>query len=130
MQALENFLETWNKRDEPTQSPLVNSNSKIYNNLHVVLSKSARDNKTVRINYIESKRRRKGEMKKFLRWLTTQADKGGFNLSMAVQPINRHYEESVPKEKLKETAEGVGFTERFEYPDGLGYEMIRVALAK
>lgn len=127
MQAIEKFLAAWDTRDAPVSSPLVSQNSKIYNNLHVVLSKSGRDNKTVRINYIESKRRRKGEMKKFLKWIAAQADKGGFNLSMAVQPINRHYEESVPKEKLKETAVGVGFTERFEYPDGLGYEMVRVA---
>lgn len=125
MQAIDTFLETWNKRDKPSEGPLTNTQSRKYNNLNVVLSQSARNGRTVRINHIVSNKKRKGEMKKFLRWMAAQADKGGFDLTMAAQPIIRHYEDGVPKEKLKETAESFGFEERFEYPDGLGYEMIR-----
>lgn len=130
MQAIDTFLATWDKRDKPTENPMTNPKSRKYNNLNVVLSKSARNGATVRINHIVSNKKRKGEMKKFLRWMATQADKGGFELTMAAQPISRHYEDSVPKEKLKETAESFGFVERFEYPDGLGYEMIRYPAVK
>lgn len=130
MKAIDTFLETWNKRDEPAASPLTNQISRKYNNLNVVLSKSARNNNTIRINYIVSNKRRKGEMKKFLRWMATQADKGDFEVTMAAQPVNRHYEDGVSKEKLKEVAESFGFEEKFEYPDGLGHEMIRYPAVK
>ena len=131
MQSIENFLEIWNKRDlAQTRSLLANSKARVYNNLNVTLTKSASNDYTVRINYIESIKRRKGEMKKFLQWLIAQADKGGFNLSMAVQPAGRHYEDTPSKEKLKEITERFGFTVRFEYPDGLGYEMMRSSIIK
>ena len=64
-------------------------------------------------------------MKKFLNWITEQATKEKFDLSMAVQPCNAHYEDSISKEKLKEVAIRYGFKVKFEYPDGLGYEMVR-----
>ena len=130
MQAIDTFLETWNKREAPAESPLTNTNSRKYNGLDVVLSQSARNGRTVRINHIVSNKRRKGELKKFLRWIVAQADKGDFDLTMAAQPINRHYEDGISKDKLKETAEKVGFEMRFEYPDELGYEMIRHPAAK
>ena len=79
----------------------------------------------MRINYIKSLSRQNGELKTFLQWITEKATKGKFNLSMAVQPCNSHYEEAVPKEKLKEVAERYGFAMKFEYPDQLGYEMVR-----
>lgn len=122
MENITNFMNTWNERDS---SESFNTRSKIFNKLDVELSKSGRDDCTVRINYIQSRKRRKGELKKFLTWITKLADANEFTLTMAAQPCGRHYEDTPKKEKLKEIIERYGFTVRFEYPDGNGYEMVR-----
>ena len=122
MKMINDFMNIWNKRDKTETGA---TRSKIFNNLEVELSKSGRDDYTIRINHILSKKRQKGELKKFLSWITTQADTNKFVLSMAVQPCGRHYEDVPKKEKLKEISEKYGFVEKFEYPDGAGYEMTR-----
>lgn len=122
MENITTFINEWNKRDK---SEFGSTRSKTFNKLDVEISKSGRDDYTVRINYIQSNKRRKGELKKFLSWITKQADAGEFNLTMAAQPCGRHYEDVPKKEKLKEISEKYGFTVRFEYPDGNGYEMVR-----
>ena len=125
MTTVDTFLNSWGQNSKPEQSPLVNPRARVFNNLHVELSKSGRDENTVRINHIKSFKRQSGELKKFLQWITNEATKNKFVLSMAVQPCNNHYEEPVPKEKLKEVARRYGFEVHFEYPDGRGYEMRR-----
>ena len=125
MKTINDFMDTWNKRDNTETD---DSHSKIFNKLEVELSKSGRNDYTIRINYITSKTRRKGELKKFLSWITKQADLNKFDLSMAAQPCGRHYEDLPKKEKLKEITEKYGFVEKFEYPDGIGYEMTRAYL--
>lgn len=125
MTTVDTFLSAWGQKEKPEQSPLVNPRAHIFNNLLVELSKSARDDNTVRINHIKSLKRQSGELKKFLQWITAEASKNKFTLTMAVQPCTSHFEESVPKEKLKEVARRYGFEVRFEYPDKLGYEMYK-----
>ena len=66
-------------------------------------------------------------MKKFLKWITKEADNGGFNLTMAAQSTSRHFEDSPSKDKLKTVLEKFGFNSNFEYPDKKGYEMERVS---
>jgi hypothetical protein len=118
------FFIEWERMTTPTESALLNKTARRFNDMHVVLSRSGRDN-TVRINYMKSTRKKSGEMKKFLKWITAQATANEFALSMAVQPCSSHYEEAVSKEKLREVATRYGFVVQHEYPDSVGYEMRR-----
>lgn len=119
MQSIDNFMTEWSKREAASS----NLRAKIYNGLHIEISRSSRNNSTIRINHIRTTNPKKGELKKFLKWITTQATKGQFNLSMAVQSTGRHFEDTPPKDKLKSIAESFKFSVRYEYPDKIGYEM-------
>ncbi len=60
-----------------------------------------------------------------MKWITNLANKHELTLTMAAQPTGRYDEDKPNKNKLKEITEGYGFKLKYEYPDGLGYEMIR-----
>lgn len=121
MISTDTFLSEWNKRENSETR-----HSKLFNDdLEAQLSKSGVGDHMIRINHIKSLKHKKGNLKRFLKWITDHADKNEFSLSIAVQPTGR-YDEDVPKkDKLKEVVGRYGFKLKFEYPDGLGYEMIR-----
>jgi len=122
MQSIDTFMADWSSRQD---APAHTSRAKIYEHLLVELTKSARDNKTVRINHIKSTYNRSGDLRTFLKWITGEADQKSFSLTMAVQPSGRHFEDAPNKDKLKTVAEKYGFRVKFEYPDNQGYEMER-----
>lgn len=124
MKSTEAFLNEWNNNSKIIDSDK-SGNTRGFSNLMVQLSKSASDDYTMRINYIKSTKRKKGELKKFMTWITNLADKNELTLIMAAQPFGRYDEDKPNKHKLKEITERYGFELKYEYPDELGYEMAR-----
>lgn len=120
--SIDTFLEQWSN----STVEIPNSSTRLYNEiLEVQLTKSGRD-LTVRLNSLKSRKQKKGHSNKFLKWLTREADKNHFILSVCVQPWGYSFESSPSKEDLKKWFARNGFTVKWEYPNKQGYEMERM----
>lgn len=123
MSNTEKFLKDWNKFAPSTG---FNKRAKMFDNaLEIELSKSGRDNNTIRINSIRSLSSGSRKLGKFMNWITKKADSGGFQLSLAAQPFGWNREEIPSKDKIKFYMERFNFRVKYEYPDEEGYEMAR-----
>jgi hypothetical protein len=123
MSKLEKFLEDWRSF---TPSTGLNKRAKLFDGvLEIELSKSGRDDNTIRVNSIHSLSSGSRKLGKFMNWLTKKADSGGFQLSLAAQPFGWNREELPSKDKIKFYMERFNFQVKYEYPDEEGYEMVR-----
>lgn len=123
MSKLEKFLEDWRSF---TPSTGLNKRAKLFDGvLEIELSKSGRDDNTIRVNSIRSLSSGSRKLGKFMNWLTKKADSGGFQLSLAAQPFGWNREELPSKDKIKFYMERFNFQVKYEYPDEEGYEMVR-----
>jgi hypothetical protein len=119
--ATDKFLTDWaNNTEQSTTHP----HRRVFMGCEIVLQESGRSN-TVRLSALRAQEPRKGAGTKFLKWLGKQADKHGFDLTMAAQPWGHSFEPLPSKEKVLEIARKTGFEIQWQYPDQQGWEMVR-----
>lgn len=118
MSSIDIFLTNWANMSEEKPSTLI----RLYNDLEVTLTKSGREN-TVRLNSLKSKDQKKGNATKFIKWLTKEARKGDFDITLCAQSWGYSFEDLPKKGKIKEWLLNLGFTVKWEYPEESGYEM-------
>lgn len=116
--SIDIFLANWVNMSEKQPD----TSTRLYNDLEVTLSKSGRDN-TVHLNALKSRDQKKGKATKFIKWLTKEARKGDFDITLCAQPWGHNFEDTPKKERVRDWLLGLGFTVKWEYPDEEGYEM-------
>lgn len=122
MDKINNFLNSWNNISQPIEN---NSRLRKYGNLDIEISRSFRYN-VVRVNSLKSNKWRNGEATAFIKWLCKQSDKHGFLITLAAQPFGIYNKPAPNTSQLVSWFKKHSFTERYEYPENAGTEMIRV----
>lgn len=122
MDNIDNFFNSWNNISQPIEN---NSRLRKYGNLDIEISRSFRYN-VIRVNSLKSNKRRNGEATAFVKWLCKQSDKHGFLITLAAQPFGIDDSLIPNTSQLVSWFKKHSFTEKYEYPKGVGTEMLRV----